>query len=139
MGTFKDTFPSHPDEYILWWCLQLMGQDTTGEATSPLRWGASDIVDVFFNTKLYYIMNITVCNPLLRTPLSLIVDDSCPVINLTYYWIQQRHAWKARHQPGVPPDRWEGKRSATEKNTPNNPRGFCSGVGRMVLGERREG
>ena len=53
-------------------------------------------------------MNITVCNPLLRTPLSLIVDDSCPVINLTYYWIQQRHEWKARHQPGVPPDRWEG-------------------------------
>lgn len=53
-------------------------------------------------------MNVTVCNPLLRTPLSLIVDDSCPVLNLTYYWIRQRHAWKARHHPGDPPDRWEG-------------------------------
>ena len=51
---------------------------------------------------------VSVCNPLLRTPLSLIVDDSCAVINLTYFWIRQRHAWKARHQPGVPPDGWEG-------------------------------
>ncbi len=63
-------------------------------------------------------MNVTICNPLLRTPLSLIVDDSCPVINLTYYWIQQRHAWKARHQPNVPPDRWEGD-AAQHKNMPN--------------------
>jgi len=39
-----------------------------------------------------------VCNPLLRTPLALIVDDSCPVINLTYHWIRQRQAWKARHE-----------------------------------------
>ncbi len=62
-------------------------------------------------------MNVTVCNPLLRTPLSLIVDDSCPVINLTYYWIQQRHAWKARHQPNTPPDRWEGD-AAQHKNMP---------------------
>lgn len=53
-------------------------------------------------------MPATIENPRLRTPLSLILDDSCPVINLTYYWIRQRHAWKARHQPGVPPDRWEG-------------------------------
>ncbi|MEZ4869830.1 MAG: hypothetical protein R3C14_51365 [Caldilineaceae bacterium] len=45
---------------------------------------------------------VTVCNPLLRTPLSLLVDDSCPVINLTYYWIRQRHAWKARHTPNAP-------------------------------------
>lgn len=42
---------------------------------------------------------ITVCNPLLRTPLALIVDDSCPVINLTYHWINQRQAWKARFRP----------------------------------------
>ncbi len=42
---------------------------------------------------------ITVADPLRRTPLALIVDDSCPVINLTYYWIRQRQAWLARHQP----------------------------------------
>ena len=30
------------------------------------------------------------------------------MINLTYFWIQQRHAWKAKHQPNVPPERWEG-------------------------------
>lgn len=53
-------------------------------------------------------MDVSVCNPLLRTPLSLIVDDSCPVINLTHYWIRQRHEWKARHQPGVQPEQWEG-------------------------------
>ena len=53
-------------------------------------------------------MDVSVCNPLLRTPLSLIVDDSCPVINLTHYWIRQRHEWKALHQPGVQPEQWEG-------------------------------
>lgn len=47
-------------------------------------------------------LHATVCNPLLRTPLALIVDDSCPVINLTYYWIRQRQAWKARHTPDAP-------------------------------------
>lgn len=62
-------------------------------------------------------MNVTVCNPLLRTPLSLIVDDSCPVINLTYFWIQQRHAWKTQHQPNIPPDRWEGD-ATQHKNMP---------------------
>ncbi|MCC6443610.1 MAG: hypothetical protein IT210_09180 [Armatimonadetes bacterium] len=51
---------------------------------------------------------VTVCNPLCRTPLSLIIDDSCPVINLTYYWITQRHEWKAKYHPGTPPDAWEG-------------------------------
>ena len=69
-------------------------------------------------------MNITICNPLLRTPLSLIVDDSCPVINLTYYWIQQRHAWKARHQPGVPPDYWEGNAAQLKKIAPTIPADF---------------
>lgn len=63
-------------------------------------------------------MNITTCNPLLRTPLSLIVDDACPVINLTYYWIQQRHAWKAKHQPNTPPQRWEGD-ATQHKKMPN--------------------
>jgi len=46
---------------------------------------------------------ITITNPLRRTPLALIVDDSCPVINLTYYWITQRQAWLARHQPHAAP------------------------------------
>lgn len=45
---------------------------------------------------------ITPCNPLLRTPISLLVDDSCPVINLTYYWIRQRQAWIQRHTPNAP-------------------------------------
>lgn len=71
-------------------------------------------------------MNITVCNPLLRTPLSLIVDDSCPVINLTYYWIHQRHAWKARHQPGVPPERWEGNAAQLKKIPPTIPADFAA-------------
>ena len=70
-------------------------------------------------------MNITVCNPLLRTPLSLIVDDSCPVINLTHYWIHQRHAWKARHQPGVTPERWEGNASQLKKIPPTIPADFA--------------
>ena len=48
------------------------------------------------------IPEIVVANPLLRTPLSLIVDDSCPVINLTYFWIQQRQAWKAQFAPTAP-------------------------------------
>jgi hypothetical protein len=52
-------------------------------------------------------MRVSVCNPLRRTPLSLIIDDSCPVINKAYYWIQQRHAWRVRHQPDKPPLGWE--------------------------------
>lgn len=52
-------------------------------------------------------MNITVCNPLLRTPLSLIIDDSCPVINKAYFWIKQRHEWRIRHHPNSPPMGWE--------------------------------
>ena len=70
-------------------------------------------------------MNVSICNPLLRTPLSLIVDDSCPVINLTYYWIQQRHAWKARHQPGVHPERWEGNATQLKKMPPTIPADFA--------------
>lgn len=45
---------------------------------------------------------LTICNPLLRTPISLLIDDSCPVINLTYYWIRQRQEWLARHTPNAP-------------------------------------
>lgn len=51
---------------------------------------------------------VRVCNPLLRTPLALIVDDSCPVINLNHFWIKQRHAWLARHRPGVAPKPGDG-------------------------------
>ena len=47
-------------------------------------------------------LTVRVCNPLLRTPLALIVDDSCPVINLNHFWIKQRHAWLARNQPHKP-------------------------------------
>jgi hypothetical protein len=50
---------------------------------------------------------VTVCNPLLRTPLSLIIDDSCPVINKAYYWIQQRHDWRLKHAPDTKPSGWE--------------------------------
>lgn len=48
-----------------------------------------------------------VCNPLLRTPLALIVDDSCPVINKAWYWIQSRHEWRMKCQPDRPPSGWE--------------------------------
>jgi hypothetical protein len=51
--------------------------------------------------------SVTVCNPLLRTPLALIIDDSCPVINKAYYWIQQRHDWRLKHAPDSAPSGWE--------------------------------
>ncbi|MEZ4728289.1 MAG: hypothetical protein R3E79_14240 [Caldilineaceae bacterium] len=54
------------------------------------------------------ILSVKVCNPLLRTPLALIVDDSCPVINLNHFWIKQRHVWLARHRPGTPPRPGDG-------------------------------
>lgn len=50
---------------------------------------------------------LTVCNPLLRTPLSLIIDDSCPIINMAYYWIKQQHDLRLRHHPNSPPSGWE--------------------------------
>jgi len=52
-------------------------------------------------------LNVKVCNPLRRTPLSLIIDDSCPVINKAYYWIQQMHEWRLRHRPDSKPSGWE--------------------------------
>jgi hypothetical protein len=51
--------------------------------------------------------SVTVCNPLLRTPLALIIDDSCPVINKAYYWIKQRHEWRMKHAPDSAPSGWE--------------------------------
>ncbi len=52
-------------------------------------------------------LKVSVCNPLLRTPLSLIIDDSCPVINKAYYWIKQRHDWRLKHRPDSSPSGWE--------------------------------
>jgi hypothetical protein len=49
----------------------------------------------------------TVCNPLLRTPLALIIDDACPVINKAWYWINARHEWRQKFQPDKPPSGWE--------------------------------
>jgi len=51
--------------------------------------------------------SVTICNPLLRTPLALIIDDSCPVINKAYYWIKQRHDWRMKHAPDSAPSGWE--------------------------------
>jgi len=53
------------------------------------------------------VVSVVVENPLLRTPLSLIIDDSCPVINKAYYWIRQRDAWRRRHGITAPPSGWE--------------------------------
>ena len=53
------------------------------------------------------VLKVGLCNPLLRTPLSLIIDDSCPVINKAYYWIKQRHEWRLKHSPSSPPYGWE--------------------------------
>lgn len=71
-------------------------------------------------------VHLQVENPLGRTPLALIVDDSCPVINLTYHWIRQRHAHKARHQPGVAPKRWEGEAEKLARVPPTIPAEFAA-------------
>jgi len=71
-------------------------------------------------------MIVSVCNPLCRTPLSLIIDDSCPVINLAYHWITQRHAWKERHHPGSPPERWEGDPEKVASLPPTIPASFAA-------------
>ena len=49
-------------------------------------------------------LTATVRNPLLRTPLALLIDDSCPVINLGWHWIK------------------------------HGASGFCARMGRMVRG-----
>jgi len=37
-------------------------------------------------------MKITIENPLCRVPVSMILDDSCPVVNLSHFWIRlNRH------------------------------------------------
>jgi len=35
-------------------------------------------------------MQVTIENPLCRVPVSMILDDSCPVVNLNHYWIRLR-------------------------------------------------
>jgi hypothetical protein len=68
----------------------------------------------------------TVCNPLLRTPLSLIIDDSCPVINKAYYWIQQRHDWRLRRHPGSKPSGWEVHYDKLDKMPNTIPAAFAA-------------
>ncbi len=68
---------------------------------------------------------ITVCNPLRRTPLALIVDDSCPVLNLTYYWITQRQAWLARHQPNAAPRASDGDPAKLDRVPQTIPAAFA--------------
>ncbi len=52
-------------------------------------------------------MNYWVDQPLLRTPVSLIIDDSCPVINKAWFWIEQRHQWRVRRGEQGAPLGWE--------------------------------
>jgi hypothetical protein len=68
---------------------------------------------------------ITIANPLLRTPLALIVDDSCPVINLTYHWIRQRQAWKARFRPDDGFKASDGDPAQLSKVPPTIPADFA--------------
>ncbi len=41
--------------------------------------------------------------PLLRVPVSVIIDDSAPCINLAWYWLKQREDWWRRCRPGEEP------------------------------------
>jgi hypothetical protein len=52
-------------------------------------------------------LTATVRNPLLRAPLALLIDDSCPVINLGWHWIKTRHDWRLRLHPGTEASGWE--------------------------------
>lgn len=70
-------------------------------------------------------MNVAVCNPLLRTPLSLIIDDSCPVINKAYFWIKQRRAWRLRCCPNTPPSGWEQQYDIVETMPRTIPADFA--------------
>jgi hypothetical protein len=47
-----------------------------------------------------------IINPLNRVPVSLIIDDSCPVLNLTRPWIQQCWAKAPNHQGQTPKIPW---------------------------------
>lgn len=71
-------------------------------------------------------LKASVCNPLLRTPLALIIDDSCPVINKAYYWIQQQHDWRLRHRPNSPPSGWEVHYDKLDKMPNTIPAAFAA-------------
>ena len=81
---------------------------------------------------------VEVCNPLLRTPLSLIIDDSCPVINKAYYWIQQRHEWRLKHEPNSPPAGWEVHYDKLDKMPNAIPAAFAAQWGEWC-GDRAYG
>ena len=71
-------------------------------------------------------MKVTVCNPLLRTPLALIIDDSCPIVSLGYYWIKQRHDWRMRCEPASAPAGWEQQYDKLDLMPPTIPAAFAA-------------
>ena len=44
-------------------------------------------------------MKISIENPLCRVPVSMILDDSCPVVNLSHYWIRLRRSVSTADMP----------------------------------------
>jgi hypothetical protein len=46
-------------------------------------------------------MKTTIENPLGRVPVSMILDDSCPVVNLSHFWIKLRHGREAKNVPSI--------------------------------------
>jgi len=46
-------------------------------------------------------MKATIENPLCRVPVSMILDDSCPVVNLNHFWIKLRRGNDAADVPSV--------------------------------------
>lgn len=44
-------------------------------------------------------MAISIENPLCRVPVSMILDDSCPVVNLSHFWIRLRHGRRTDDMP----------------------------------------
>lgn len=70
-------------------------------------------------------ISVTVGNPLLRTPLGLIVDDSCPVLNLTHFWIPDRHGWKRRHTPSAAWTRGDGDLARMDRVPERIPADFA--------------
>jgi len=81
------------------------------------------------------LFNVDICNPLLRTPLSIIIDDSCPVINKAYYWIKQRHDWRLRHCPNTAPSGWEIYYDRLDKMPNTIPAAFAAKWGEWCAGQ----
>src|SRR5574340_360256 len=44
-------------------------------------------------------MKVTFENPLCRVPVSMILDDSCPVVNLSHFWIRLRYGRRTDDMP----------------------------------------